>query len=425
MCPAEMHSVRFSNSIHLFSFCPSRYRHPHAAAGTAFSPASDERHENWLITVLSCAVLVNSSPHPLFRLLQPTRASPIMSANYWESTQRKHWLFTKEQLGAMRQKLEDDNAELVRMFPLPQPRHLAIYFNQRASGSWSGRSALYTSLTDAPFVSIELLRLGKRLTIRQQAMATAQVYLKRFFSRIEIRRTNPYLVITTAIYLACKMEESPQHIRLIVTEARQLWQDFIGLDTSKIGECEFFLISEMSSQLIVHQPYRSLLALRSELALVDEDVQLAKSVINDHYMTDLPLLCPPHTIALMAILLALVLRPNSAVPGQPGSAATAAAGLAAAQAALNQAHVRGTVGPIANLPDNPPNLQGAKEKQQEARITRVQHFAAWLAESEVDIPAMVDATQEIISFYECYEQYNEKLTREQINRFVKARSLDR
>jgi cyclin C len=54
-----------------------------------------------------------------------------MSANYWESTQRRHWLFTKEQLAAMRHKLEEDNAELVRMFPLPQPRHLAIYFNQR------------------------------------------------------------------------------------------------------------------------------------------------------------------------------------------------------------------------------------------------------------------------------------------------------
>lgn len=221
------------------------------------------------------------------------------------------------------------------------------------------------------------------------------------------------------------MEESPQHIRLIVTEARQLWQDFIGLDTSKIGECEFFLISEMSSQLIVHQPYRSLLSLRSELSLVDEDVQLAKSVINDHYMTDLPLLCPPHTIALVAILLALVLRPNSAVPGQAASAATAAAGLAAAQAALNQAHVRSNIGQIAGLPENPIAAQDTKEKQQEARITRVQHFAAWLAESGVDIPAMVDATQEIISFYECYEQYNEKLTREQINRFVKARSLDR
>lgn len=250
-------------------------------------------------------------------------------------------------------------------------------------------------------------------------MATAQVYLKRFYSRVEIRRTNPYLVITTAIYLACKMEEAPQHIRLIVTEARQLWQEFIGLDTSKIGECEFYLISEMSSQLIIHQPYRTLSSLRGELALVDEDVQLARSVINDHYMTDLPLLCAPHIFALVAILLALVLRPNSSTPGQAASGSSAAAGLAAAQAALGQAQARAS-----GLPD-PPMLSDSKEKQQEARITRVQHFAAWLAESAVDIAAMVDATQEIISFYECYEQYNDKLTREQINRFVKARGLDK
>lgn len=54
-----------------------------------------------------------------------------MSANYWESTQRRFWQFSKEELAARRQKLEDENAELVRMFPLPQPRHMYIYFNQR------------------------------------------------------------------------------------------------------------------------------------------------------------------------------------------------------------------------------------------------------------------------------------------------------
>lgn len=31
----------------------------------------------------------------------------------------------------MRQKLDDDTTDLVRMFPLPQPRHLATFFNQR------------------------------------------------------------------------------------------------------------------------------------------------------------------------------------------------------------------------------------------------------------------------------------------------------
>ena len=54
-------------------------------------------------------------------------------------------------------------------------------------------------------------------------MATAQVYIRRFYTKVEIRRTNPYLVIATAVYLACKMEECPHHIRLLVAEGRTLW----------------------------------------------------------------------------------------------------------------------------------------------------------------------------------------------------------
>lgn len=54
-----------------------------------------------------------------------------MAANYWESTQRKHWQFTKDQLATMRQQLEDEDPVLVQMFPLQQLRHLNIYFNLR------------------------------------------------------------------------------------------------------------------------------------------------------------------------------------------------------------------------------------------------------------------------------------------------------
>jgi cyclin C len=54
-----------------------------------------------------------------------------MSANFWNSTQRRFWLFTKDELAAVRNKLEADNNEIVQMFPLPQARHLFIYFNQR------------------------------------------------------------------------------------------------------------------------------------------------------------------------------------------------------------------------------------------------------------------------------------------------------
>lgn len=76
----------------------------------------------------------------------------------------------------------------------------------------------------ALIVWTELNKLVRRLKLSQQAVATAQVYIRRVYTKIEIRRTNPNLVIVTALYLACKMEESPQHIRMILGEARQAWQ---------------------------------------------------------------------------------------------------------------------------------------------------------------------------------------------------------
>lgn len=127
-------------------------------------------------------------------------------------------------------------------------------------------------------------------------------------------------------------------------------------------------------------------------------------------MTDLPLLHDPHIIALTAILLALVLRPTG--NGGPTTAGTSASSIAtAAQAAIASANQART------LP--------AVDKMNGQSRTKIQKLSSWLAESDIDIEGIVDCTQEIISFYEVQEQYNEKLTREQINRFVKARGLDK
>jgi cyclin C len=125
-------------------------------------------------------------------------------------------------------------------------------------------------------------------------------------------------------------------------------------------------------------------------------------------MTDLPLLYPPHVIAITAILLALVLRPlgNGATAGgliQAGNVATAA------QSALTGG-VKGT---------NTVDRAGGAGK------SKLRIFSEWLADTEVDIEGMIDCTQELISFYEVQEQYDEKKTKEQINRYVKARGLER
>jgi cyclin C len=295
-----------------------------------------------------------------------------MAANYWESTQRKYWTFTRQQLALERKKVEDLERNLVNMYPLPDRRHLSIYFYHQLS------------------------KMARPLGIRQQALATAQIYVRRFYTKVEIRRTNPALVLATALYLACKMEECPQHIRMILAEARHCWDTTFN-EVSKIGECEFTLISEMNSQLIVHHPYRSLADLQTQFQLTAEENTNAWSIINDHYLTDLPLLHAPHVIAITAMFLAVVLKPT------PGGLQAHAAGIPNALQTLGNA--RSATGPGA------PN--------------RVQKLLDWLAESSVDIEAIVECTQELISLYEVWESYSDKMCKDQIAKFVKARGLDK
>ena len=174
-------------------------------------------------------------------------------------------------------------------------------------------------------------------------------------------------------------------------------------DVSKLGEFEFYLISEMNSQLIVHHPYRTLEELKSTLNMSQDDISLAWSVINDHYLTDLPLLYPPHIIAVTAIFLALTMKPTQA--GLQAAANTAAA--------------------LANTPQLLKDPVGLGAEASTATPNKVQNLVSWLAEGEVDIKAVIECTQEIISLYEIWEVYSEKNCKDQIARYIKARGLDK
>jgi cyclin C len=174
---------------------------------------------------------------------------------------------------------------------------------------------------------------------------------------------------------------------------------------AKLGECEFALISEMNSQLIVHHPYRTLSELQTELTLSSDEVALAWSVINDHYLTDLPLLYSPHVIAIMAIIIAVVFKPAHSGSFSSGSS----------QPSLSSSLREGGPNMLATLSDK--LAAGAPPK--------IQKLINWLAESEVDIKAVIDCTQELISLYEVWEQYNEKHCKELIGRMVKSKNLDK
>ncbi|KAG9523368.1 C/H/G cyclin, partial [Aureobasidium melanogenum] len=287
-----------------------------------------------------------------------------MAANYWDSTQRTYWTFTKDQLDDIRNQQQKDNQELHNKYPLPEPRLMNIYIQQ------------------------QIVKLGRRMNVRQQPLATAQVYVRRFYTKVDIRRTNPYLVMTTAVYVACKVEECPIHIRLVLAEAARQWPELGVNDISKIGECEFHLISTMSARMIIHHPYRSLNDLAPGLNLSTEEMALSQNVINDHYNTDMPLMYPPHIIAVTAMFLAVVLRPTQSNL-QAHAAATSASAL---QSALQN-----------------PN--------------KIAKMVQWMAESDVDVGACMAATQEFISLYEVWENYAERTCKDGISRFMKETQL--
>jgi cyclin C len=320
-----------------------------------------------------------------------------MAANYWDSTQAKFWTFTKTELSEKRRELEKKHHALVTRYALPDSRLMNIYFQQ------------------------QLTKLARRMSLRQQALATAQVYIKRFYLVTEIRRTNPYLIMATAVYLACKMEECPQHIRLMLGEAARQWPELGVSESSKIGECEFALISTLSSRLICHHPYRSLGELSQTFNLNSEESQLAHAMVNDMFLTDLVLLHPPHVLAVAAIMMALVLRPSGQPPGLQ----------------LHAAHSSNPPSPHMSSPtslSNPTFAPTVSAHQALAAANfsglrqagpKLSKISDWLAESKIDIPAVVDATQELISLYQVWEEsYNERACKEAITRFVKDAGLN-
>ena len=324
-----------------------------------------------------------------------------MAANYWDSTQAKYWTFTKAELAEERAALRQHNEQLHTKYALPDRRLIDIYMQQN------------------------LIKLARRMTVRQQALATAQMYIKRFYLRVEIRKTNPFLIMATAVYLACKMEESPQHIRLMLGEAARQWPELGVTESSKIGECEFAMISTLSSRLIVHHPYRSLSELAPLFSLSSEEQTFAHNIINDSYNTDLCLLYPPHIIAITAIFLAVVLRPAGQPSGLQNYASSSASPASASSLPSPGGH--GMTPPPGGHSGTPAMSAAAAQQALLGGMSGLKQagpklgkLVDWLAESKVDMGAIVDATQELVSLYEVWEQYNERTCKDGVLKFMQG-----
>lgn len=64
----------------------------------------------------------------------------------------------------------------------------------------------YVNNLNAHFLSV-IQTLGEQLKLRQQVIATATVYFKRFYARNSLKCIDPLLLAPTCIFLASKVEE--------------------------------------------------------------------------------------------------------------------------------------------------------------------------------------------------------------------------
>jgi cyclin C len=76
-------------------------------------------------------------------------------------------------------------------------------------------------------------KVGKKLMLRQVPIATATIYFKRFYLKNSYCETNPYLVLAACLLVAAKVEETPVHIKSVVSEAKTVFTGMSALHHSK------------------------------------------------------------------------------------------------------------------------------------------------------------------------------------------------
>jgi len=209
-----------------------------------------------------------------------------MSGNFWESTHYKEWIKYRVQL-------------------------------------LSSRNKDYLLLTESEYQKIMIFfagiiqTLGEQLKIRQQVIATATVYFKRFYSENSLMCIDPLLLAPTSLFLASKVEEFGvvSNSRLINTCSNIIkskvayaypGQDF-PYRPINILECEFHLLEHMRNSLIVFLPYRPLVHYCQDMGVVKSVLPIAWRIVNDSLRTDVALMYPPYQIALSCIHMACVI----------------------------------------------------------------------------------------------------------------------
>ncbi|KAF5363253.1 hypothetical protein D9756_001013 [Leucocoprinus leucothites] len=356
--------------------------------------------------------------------------SPLqMAADFWASSHYKRWIVDRATVR---------RARVLDLLYVDDPIYLDYF-------------AIY-------FANV-ITKLGKKLGLRQRVIATATVFFRRFYLKNAYCETDPFLVIAACCYVAAKAEESPVHIKTVISEARSLFsQDMYGIknfptDNSKLAEMEFYLVDDLECDLTVFHPYRTLLTLckkeseldtsatpaeegeagelgstgfstghhssgagnlgvgigadegprywgtgEGKLELSTGALQTAWFIINDTYRSDICLLYPPHLIAISSIYLTFILHNPTRTLITPllSSSSSPSPSTTATTEPEHQKPRRSTR-----------NTSSSSSTSTTTSSPAPQDPITFLSELTISLPLISSISQEIISLYTLWDRYKE------------------
>ncbi|KAG5452952.1 Cyclin-C [Clonorchis sinensis] len=239
--------------------------------------------------------------------------------------------------------------------------------------------------------------LGKSVEVRQQVIATATVYFKRFYSRHSLKAIDPWLMAPSCLFLASKVEEfgvlSQKNLlascrQIIATHYSAYFPDGFGYPyrAQDILECEFILLEAMDCSLIVFHPYRPLVQFCEELRpqlheLADLLLERAWWVVNDSFRTDVCFHFPPYIVALGCLQTAFVLLSNNTdlLAGVSGSS-----GLS-----------------------NTSSRHAYSAHQPQQSVNPLVVADRWFSELNVDMEKVWEVTRHLLNLYDLWRRFDE------------------
>ncbi|KAI9026631.1 cyclin-like protein [Phycomyces nitens] len=154
------------------------------------------------------------------------------------------------------------------------------------------------------FYEKQLQEICKHLKLTEMVMATAVVYMKRFFLHNTVMDYHPKDILLTCLFLATKSESE----RVSIDD---FGRNLKLPSTTSVLDLEFTVSQGLKFEYYAHHPYRPAYGFFLDIQTTGADIKLLKEtynkvgqVVGDILLTDLPFLYMPSQLALAAFVVA-------------------------------------------------------------------------------------------------------------------------